>query len=51
MQIMGTTTQLQVIVKRLQICFDQNSLLCCVFSGERLDEGTMEVTDQNPNYG
>ena len=60
MQTMGITTQLQVIVERLQntdllvsksILEIVSNLICILFLGDRLDEGTMEVTDQNPNYG
>ena len=59
MQTMVITTQLQVMVKtllqiwlKIKIEFKLDSyLICIVFSGDRLDEGTMEVTDQNHNYG
>ena len=52
MQTMGTTTQLQVTDCRfVSIKIPYADLHYNVSSGDRLDEGTMEVTDQNPNYG
>ena len=60
MQTKDTTIQLQVIVQRLQktnlleaksILEIVSNLICILYLGDRLDEGTMEITDQNPNYG